>query len=86
MYLQVASIHGDGMHLELCMGDDSGELIEGDPYPVMSIRADDEDSKELIVYTASGNLSIPLAEVEKAIEYAKQEVHCESFYDEPADT
>ena len=83
--IQKVSIVGDGMHVEFCMGNEAGKLIEGDPYPIMSVRADSESSKHVIVYTDAGNISIPLNELERAIRYAKEEAHCESYYDEPQD-
>ena len=83
LYVQLASICGDGMNVELCMGDHDGNLVDGDPYPIMWIRADDEDMKLLVVMTDAGAISMPLSEVERAIDIAKQEVHCESYYDEP---
>ena len=69
------------MHLEICKADDAGKLLHGDPYPIITIRADEGDDIKFVVYSDAGTVSIPLGEVERAITRAKEEVHSEEFYD-----
>jgi hypothetical protein len=76
VYLQLASISGDGMILEIHLGTDSSG-----PYPIAWIRADEGDDRKFEVETPAGTLSVPLAEIERAIETAKEEVHSEDYYD-----
>lgn len=81
LYLQFFSAQNDGMHLELCMGDSEGKLVKGEPYPIVTIRADKGDLSKFVIYSEIGPISIPLAEIERAIELAKVEVHSEEYYD-----
>lgn len=63
------------------MGDSDGKLIKDDPYPIVTIRADQGDVKKFVIYSEVGPISVPLAEIERAIERAKVEVHSEEYYD-----
>jgi hypothetical protein len=78
--LELASVSGDGMRLEICAPDGYGGIGES----VACFRADDEGAVKFVVYTQRGELSFPLSELERAIEIARAEVHCESFYDDPS--
>jgi len=78
VYCQLASIVGDGMILEIYPGRDSSA-----PYPIAWIRADAGDARRFEVETPNGTISVPLHEIELAIESAKVEVHSEDYYDRP---
>lgn len=82
-HIQYASASGDGMHVELCMGGAKGQLLGGDPYPVVLFRADREGEITWVVGGPGQAVELPLPELERAIEIAKKEVHCEEYYDAP---
>lgn len=65
-HIQYASVSGDGMHVELCAGRDAD--------PVVLFRAEREGEITCVV-------GGPLSDLERAIEIAKKEVHCEEYYD-----
>lgn len=71
-----ASIPDDGMHVELHAG---GAAI------VATFGPDPDGSIRVVFHTALGDLALPLAEVERAIEFAKREVHDEAYYDSSSD-
>lgn len=82
LYLQRCGISGDGMHLELCIAKADGRLDEAaQPHPLATIRADSGDERKFEFYTNQGTVSVPLEQIEKAIEMAKQVVHSEDYYD-----
>ena len=70
------------MTLELIEADGSGEETKGGLYPAATIVADDEEVQWLEIYPAEGSVRIPLAEIIKAIELAKEGVHGEKHYDQ----
>lgn len=69
------------MTLELVEADESGEAAEGGLDPAATIVADDDEVQWLEIYPEGGIVRIPLAEVVKAIEFAKEGVHGEKHYD-----
>ena len=83
VYLQIVSATGDGMNLEMCAGTPDGRLSAQGPYPIAWFRADVEGEVKFVLETHKGTVSLPLSELERAIQIAKKEVHCERFYDDP---
>ena len=81
LYFQWASAMDEGMTLELVEADESGEVAEGGLYPAATIVADDDETQWLEIYPEGGNVRIPLAEIVKAIELAREGVHGERHYD-----
>ena len=81
LYLQWASVTDEGMTLELIEADESGDIVEGGLYPAATIVADDDETQWIEVYSEEGPVRIPLSELMKAIELAKEGVHGESHYD-----
>jgi hypothetical protein len=82
IYFQWASAVGEGMTLELVEADESGEIAKDGLYPAATIVADDDENKWLEIYPEEGVVRIPLVEVIKAIELAKEGVHGEKHYDQ----
>jgi len=70
------------MTLELVEADDLGEIVKGGLFPAATIVADDEEVQWLEMYPTEGNIRIPLTEIIKAIELAKEGVHGEKYYDQ----
>lgn len=62
------------MHLEVCANTVHSE-------PLMTIRAEDEDTRLVAIRTVKGQIVFPLAELERVIAFARQQVHCEAYYD-----
>lgn len=81
VYCQLASISGDGMWLEIYLADASGRMNSARQYPMACIRADAGDDRKFEVMTPEGTYSVPLYEMELAIEAAKEDVHSEDYYD-----
>jgi hypothetical protein len=81
IYFQWASAQDEGMTLELIEADESGEVANGGLYPAATIVADDDETQWLEIYPEEGVVRIPLSELIKAIELAKDGVHGEKFYD-----
>ncbi len=65
------------------MGGEKGQLLGGDPYPVVLFRSDREGEITWVVGQPGQAVELPLPELERAIEIAKKEVHCEEYYDVP---
>lgn len=86
LYLQVASVTGDGMNLEMCNGTPDGKLSDYGPYPIAWFRADIKGQIKFVIETSSGIVSLPLSELERAIQAAKKEVHGEDYYEYPDGT
>ena len=84
--LQVASVSGDGMHLEICVGDHPGRPAGLGPDPLAWFRASEEGLIRFEFLAPEGVISLPLAELERAIASAKVEVHSEGHYGEPTDS
>ncbi len=85
-YIQLVSPTGDGVNCEMCCGTPDGKLSDAGPYPIAWFRSDIEGQIKFVVATPEGIVSLPLPELENAIQIAKREVHCESFYPYPDDT
>jgi hypothetical protein len=81
VYGQIASMSGDGMWFEIFLATPSGKMDLDRQHPIAYIRADEGDNQKFEVVTPEGIYSVPLAEIELAIEAAKQEVHSEDYYD-----
>ena len=81
VYLQRFSASGDGMHVEICKADEAGKFVHGEPYPIVTIRASQEDELKFVICSDLGTVSIPLDEIERSIAFAKDVVHSENFYD-----
>ena len=81
IHVQRFSCHDDGLHLELCRADQNGNLDEGPPYPLATIRADKGDQRTFEFISGKTLISLPLSELERVIDIAKQEVHSEDYYD-----
>jgi hypothetical protein len=84
-YLQFTSPTGEGFQLEICAADENGVLIKDASYPLATILADDQEVRWFEFCTANGPVRLPLAEIERAIEVAKSDVHGEAWYDRPKD-
>lgn len=72
--LQCFSATEDGMHVELVESKDN-------PSPLITFREDESLGMQVLLHLHDRDLAFPLAELERAIAFAKQEVHKESFYD-----
>jgi hypothetical protein len=82
LYLQWASSAGEGMTLELVEAADDGNIKPGGLYPVATILADDAGRQHLELYSEGLIVRIPLLEIERALQAAKEGVHGGSFYDQ----
>ena len=74
------------MNLELCAPNEGGTQSTQITNPIALFRADSEGCIQFVSFTSSGAVSFPLEELERAIAAAKDEVHSESYYDDPCDT
>jgi len=81
VYFQWASVVDGGMTLELVEADESGSVTEGGLNPVATIVADGDETHWLEIYPEEGAVRIPLSELIRAIELAKDGVHGEGYYD-----
>lgn len=81
VYLQLASMSGDGMWLEIWLATPSGKMDLDRQHPIAYIRADEGDNRKFEVMTPEGTYSVPLSTIEQAIEVAKEDVHSEDYYD-----
>ena len=81
LYLQLASVTDDGMHLELCNGSEDGGIANDGPYPLAWFRADAGERIKFEFAASEGIVSIPLGELERGIAAAKSEVRSEDHYD-----
>jgi hypothetical protein len=75
--LQLFSATEDGMHVELVESKD-------DLQPLITFREDENLGMQVLLHLQDRDLAFPLIELERAIEFARQEVHKESFYDHTA--
>lgn len=66
------------MHVEICPANELGQQTY--PEPILIIKADREQEFKCVMYTDTGSVSIPLSELEWAINWAKEIVHSEGFY------
>jgi len=71
--LQRFSASEDGMHVELVESKES-------PQPLITFREDEALGMQVLLHTQDRDLAFPLAELERAIAFARMEVHKESFY------
>ncbi|WP_028103996.1 hypothetical protein [Pseudoduganella violaceinigra] len=71
--LQRFSASEDGMHVELLESKDS-------PQPLITFREDEALGMQVLLHIQDGDLAFALADLERAIEFAKLEVRKESFY------
>ena len=81
LYLQWASRTNEGKTLELVEADDSGSMVDGGLYPAATIVADDDETQWLEIYPEEGPVRVPLSELRRAIEVAREGVHGERYYD-----
>jgi hypothetical protein len=51
------------------------------PYPILSIHADEQEKLYMELFIESVLVRVPVSEVERAIEYAKDFVHSESWFE-----
>ncbi len=79
--LQVVSINSDGMNAEICGESDNPRFNDGSLNPIAWFRAETEGEIKFVVGTPQGFIAIRLEELERAIEYAKREVHSEGYYE-----
>jgi hypothetical protein len=84
-FLQFTSPTGEGFQLEICAADKTGALIKDASYPLATILADDQEVRWFEFWTPNGLVRLPLAEIERAIEVAKPDVHGEAWYDRATD-
>lgn len=68
----IASVHDDGMHVELQAGND-GPLVA-------TFRAPREGEIHVVLQSHQGLIELPLETLEQAIRTAREEVHAEPFY------
>ena len=81
LHLQRLYTVDNGTELELVATTLEGKTQLGAPYPILSIYADAQE-KLYIEWLIEGVLVIiPVVEVERAIEYAKNFVHSESWFE-----
>ena len=79
-YFQFVGTVDQGLQLEVLPADANGQPLGADA--LMTVLGDDADNLWVQLYDVAGNLvRIPLAELERAIESAKAEVHGEAWYD-----
>jgi hypothetical protein len=72
----------DGKQLEILAADENGEAINGAPYPLATIVADDADEELMIeLYTKEGIVRFPLKNIQQAQELATDEVRSETWYE-----
>ena len=71
--LQRFSATEDGIHVELVASKDN-------PQPLMTFREDEVLGVQVVLHTQDSDFAFPLVELERAIAFAKQEVHKESFF------
>lgn len=71
--LQRFSAVADGMHFEVVVSKEK-------PEPLISFREDEDHGMQVILHLNDGGIAFPLAELERAIAFAREEVHKESFY------
>jgi hypothetical protein len=81
VYLQFISCSGEGLQMEILAGGSNGEFIFHRPQAVARILADDNEVRWFEIYTPEGPVRFPLAEIERAIEAGKPDVHGEAWYD-----
>ena len=83
LYLQWFGSVDQGKQLELVAADSNGEMVDGYPYPLATIRAN-EINEELFLelYFANEAVHIPIEELKKAFEAAVGEVHSEKWCEE----
>ena len=84
-HLQFTSPTGDGFQLEICAGNEAGDLHPDIRTPLATVLSDNAERRWVEFYTTSGAVRIPLAELERAIQVAKPDVHGENWYDRPRD-
>ncbi len=80
--LQLASVSGDGMNVEVCAETSDARFSDGSANPLFWFRADEDGKIMFVAGSKHGRVSIALEDLEEAISLAKQEVHCETFYDD----
>jgi hypothetical protein len=87
-------IQVENLRLQRIYTSDDGtqlELVETDrdvktnsniaPYPILSIHADEHEKLYMGLFIEGVLVKIPVTEVERAIEYAKDFVHSESWFE-----
>ena len=74
------SATGDGMHIEIALKDESGNEIKESP--IITFREEENEGLQVVVHKEGNDIVFPLSELKRAISFAEQEVHSETFYDE----
>jgi hypothetical protein len=72
--LQLFSATEDGMHVEIVVAKD-------EPEPLITFREDESHGMQVLLHLHDRDLAFPLSELERAIAFATEKVHKESFYD-----
>ncbi|WCE03971.1 hypothetical protein [Pseudoxanthomonas sp. JBR18] len=76
-----SSVSGDGFQAELVPVDVAGKVLGQLRAGIGTIGQDEDGTFWFEVFDNGAGIRVPLAEVEQAIADAKEEVHCESYYD-----
>ena len=85
--LVIASVHEDGMHVEVHAGDRDAEPLPNGFQPVVATFRSEVEGEIRVAFDVVGAIvEIPLSELERAIAVAREEVHAESFYPYPDDS
>jgi hypothetical protein len=78
LYLQFAAGPGDGGRwLEVCIANADGSLSNMEPCPLLEVSESDDSRLWVELPTSSGRVRLPLSELERAIEVARQGVASE---------
>lgn len=83
LHLVKFSAAEDGMHVEADAKDENGKYRTSEP--ILTFRESESQILQLVIHGEKEDVVIPLSEIERAIGYAKEEVHCESHYDSPTE-
>jgi hypothetical protein len=82
LHLQRLYGANDGTQLELVASAlESKNNLDIIPYPILSILANEQEKLYMELFVEGVLVRIPVAEVERAIEYAKDFVHSESWFE-----
>lgn len=74
LYLQYCGTSDDGLHLEMVQADADGNHTYAEPYPLASICTNRTGEFYLHLHTDFGQVKVRLAEVERAIAIAREEI------------
>ena len=79
-----ASVPDDGMRVEvMASGLDDLGLPDGTAPFVAHFRAEEEGEIRMVFFVAGVEVEVPIEEIERAIAFARKEVHAESYYPYP---